>query len=76
MGKSLEKERLQQRAAPGKGFMALLKKRPLRENADTTKKCVAHFRFPFLVSGKGIFIFHKFSHLTIKYLIRKNTYFS
>ena len=37
------------------------------------------FFFPFfffLVSGRGIFIYHKFSHLTTIYFIRKNSYFS
>ena len=32
--------------------------------------------FSFFVSGRGIFIYHKFSHLTTIYFIRKNSYFS
>ena len=34
------------------------------------------FIFYFFVSGRGIFIYHKFSHLTTKYFIMKNSYFS
>ena len=33
------------------------------------------FVFSFFVSGRGIFIYHKFSHLTTIYFIRKNSYF-
>ena len=50
-------------------------KKTLRENPDTTKKCVAHVCSPFLVSGTGILIFHKFSQLTTKYFMRKTMFF-
>ena len=46
---------------------------PLRENAHTAKKVLRIFLF---FSGKGIFTYYQFSHLTTIFFMRKNSYFS
>ena len=49
------------------------KKRPLRENADTTKKCFTDF---FRFFPGDFFMYHKFLHLTTIFFSREDRYFS
>ena len=65
----------------GKIFLRIFleKKAPCGRMQTWQKTFYAIFIFSFFlffVSGRGIFIYHKFSHLTTIYFLRRNSYFS
>ena len=53
-------------------YVCFSKKIPLRENAHTAKNVLRINIF----SGKGVFTYYQFSHLTTIFFIWKNSYFS